>query len=203
MFEGGYVRKGIRVWLVDEWHWPAASVFAACFLLLLAPIWASVAGLALTIVYLQLPLYMFHQGEEHLGDRFRLYVNQRVGKGRDVLTRIATFWINALGVWAVDLAAIYLASFVDLSFGLAAVYLTLINAIIHIGQALALREYNPGLWTSLVLFVPVSVGSLYELGPMFTWVAHVLGIAVAVAVQAAIIGFIMRQRRLSQIANQP
>ena len=202
MGKGETIGASIMAWLVKEWHWPAASIFAACFLLLLAPLWGSMAGMGLAIVYLQMPLYMFHQGEEHIGDRFRLYINRRVGKGREALTPIATFWINALSVWGLNLAALYLATFVDLSFGLAGVYLTLINGIGHIGQALAFREYNPGLWTSLVLFVPVGAWGLYELGPLVTWKAHVLGIAVAVAVQAAIIGYILRRaRHLSRISN--
>ena len=90
-------------WLVQEWHWPAASLFAACLLLLLAPAWLSVAGPALTLVYLQLPVYMLHQWEEHTGDRFRQYINQRLAGGREALTPTATFWINVIGVWAVDL----------------------------------------------------------------------------------------------------
>jgi hypothetical protein len=74
--QGG--RLDVMGWLVREWQWPAASLFAACLLLLLVPAWLGVAGLALTLVYLQLPVYLLHQWEEHTGDCFRQYVNRTV-----------------------------------------------------------------------------------------------------------------------------
>jgi len=40
---------------------------------------------------------------------------QHAWHGRDVLTPIATFWINSLLVWLLNLVALYLACFVDLS----------------------------------------------------------------------------------------
>src|SRR5436309_3508105 len=130
-------------WLVQQWQWPAASLFAGYLLLPLAPLWFSAAGLALGVVYLQLPVYMLHQWEEHTGDRFRAYVNQHLAGGREALTPSTTFWINSLGVWAVDLLALYLASFVQLSLGLIAVYLPLVNALAHVAAAIAWRQYNP------------------------------------------------------------
>lgn len=192
-------RSRVMGWLVGEWQWPAASLFAAGLLLLLVPVWLRVAGLALTLVYLQLPVYMLHQGEEHAGDRFRLYINRTLGGGREALTPIATFWINALGVWAVDLAALGLACFVDLSLGLIAAYLPLVNAIAHIGPAVARREYNPGLWTSLGLFLPLGGWCVYEVAAASgtTWVGHAIGIGVAVAVHVAIMVHVFR--RLSRL----
>lgn len=182
-------------WLVGDWQWPAASLFAGCLLLLLVPVWVRVAGLALTLVYLQLPVYMLHQWEEHAGDRFRQYINRTVGGGREALTPIATFWINALGVWAVDLVALCLACFVDLSLGLIAVYLPLINAIGHIGPAAVRRVYNPGLWTSLALFLPLGGWGAYEIARASdaSWSGHVIGIGVAVGVHAAIIIHVVRR----------
>jgi hypothetical protein len=182
-------------WLVREWQWPAASLFAACFLLLLVPVWLRVAGLALALVYLQLPVYMLHQWEEHAGDRFRQYVNQRMAGGREALTPTATFWINALGVWAVDLVSLSLASFLDLSLGLIAVYLTLVNALVHVVGAAARREYNPGLWTALGLFLPLGGWGLYEVvaASGATWVGHAIGIGAAVAGHAAIVVYIVRR----------
>src|SRR5215813_14043384 len=96
-------------WLVCDWQWPAAAVFAGVFLLTLVPLFAGLAGAALTLVYVQLPVYLLHQGEEHIGDRFRLYVNRAVGGGREALTPAATFWINSLGVWVYNLVFLYLA----------------------------------------------------------------------------------------------
>jgi hypothetical protein len=81
-------------WLVEDWQWPYAAAFAACFLLALLPIVWSEAGVAGMLIYAQLPFYMLHQLEEHAGDRFRLYVNQRLADGREALGRRATFLVN-------------------------------------------------------------------------------------------------------------
>jgi hypothetical protein len=182
-------------WLVKDWQWPAASLFAGVALLLVAPVWWQAAGLALTLCYVQLPVYMLHQWEEHADDRFRRYINRTLGDGREVLTPIATFWINSLGVWAVDLTALYLACFVDLSLGLAAAYLPLLNGVGHIVQALVRREYNPGLWTSVLLFLPIGGWGVYEIGrdSGAGWLAHAVGIGVAVGVHVAIIAHVARR----------
>jgi len=92
-------------WLVRRWQWPEAALFAADFLLALVPLVASKGGAALALIFVQLPVYLFHQWEEHAGDRFRQYVNRMIGRGQEALTPAATFWINALGVpWPVRIA---------------------------------------------------------------------------------------------------
>ncbi len=137
-------------WLVGKWQWPYAALFTAGFLGVLAPLVFRFAGTPLGLVYLQMPIYMLHQYEEHAGDRFRLWVNNMIGHGRDVLTPIATFWINSLLVWLLDLVAIYLACFVDLSLGLIAIYMPILNAFGHIIPAIIKRQYNPGLLTGVI-----------------------------------------------------
>jgi hypothetical protein len=92
-------------WLVGRWQWPVACLFAAAVLLAMLPVWAYAAGAVLALVYLQLPLYMIHQFEEHTGDRFRTYLNRNVAHC-EALTPAATFWINAIGGWGVDLVAV-------------------------------------------------------------------------------------------------
>lgn len=185
----------IRVWLVDQWHWPAATLFAACFLFALAPVLLHTTSLALMLVYLQLPIYMLHQGEEHTEDRFRLYINRVVCGGREALTPLATFWINSLLVWGVDLLALYLACFVELSFGLIAIYLPLLNSLGHILPALGRREYNPGLWTSLALFLPFGGWALYEVTTAAAagWPMQLLGLGSAVAIHGIILVHVFRR----------
>ncbi len=70
-------------------------------------------GLAIALIYVQLPIYMLHQLEEHAGDRFRTFTNTVIGHGKEVLSPNATFVINSLGVWVFDLVALYLAVFVS------------------------------------------------------------------------------------------
>jgi hypothetical protein len=182
-------------WLVVKWQWPYAALFAAGFLGVLAPIAFHFAGTPLGLVYLQLPIYMLHQYEEHSGDRFRLWVNNMIGHGRNVLTPIATFWINSLLVWLLDLVALYLACFVDLSLGLIAIYLPMLNAIGHIIPAIIKRQYNPGLITSIVLFLPVGLFSTYLVSRAAgcNIQDHLLALGVAIAVHGTIIAHVRRR----------
>lgn len=182
-------------WLVTRWQWPYAALFTAGFLGVLAPFVFRYAGFPLGLIYLQLPIYMLHQHEEHAGDRFRLWVNEMIGHGREVLTPIATFWINSLLVWLLDIVALYLACFVDLSLGLIAIYLPMLNACGHIVPAVIKKQYNPGLITSIVLFLPVGVFSTIVVSRAAgcDLQEHLLALAVAVAVHATIIVHVRRR----------
>ena len=190
--------RGAMKWLVAEWQWPMAALFAAALLLLMAPVWGVVAGSTIALVWLQLPIYMVHQFEEHYGDRFRLYVNRNVAHC-DALTPQGAFWINSLGVWGIDLAMLYLAVFVSPTLALAAFYLPIVNAIAHIRETAVRRQYNPGLWTSLALFLPVAGYGLYRVTQETGATAgdQALGFGIAVAVHAAIIVYlVLRIRKL-------
>ena len=180
-------------WLVGDWQWPAAALFAAAFMLVLAPLIAGLAGLGLALVFVQLPLYMIHQWEEHSGDRFRAYINRVIGGGREVLTPAATFWINFLGVWAVDLASLYLTWSVGQSAGLTAGYLAVVNAAIHAVQAIARREYNPGLVTAALLLLPAGCWCVLHVGAGAGIAAHAIGFVAAVGVHVAIVAHVARR----------
>ena len=182
-------------WLVGKWQWPYAALFAAGFLGAIAPVVFRFAGAAVGLVYLQLPIYMVHQYEEHAGDRFRPWVNAMIGHGQEVLTPIATFWINSLLVWLLDLVALYLARFVDLSFGLIAIYLPVVNAFGHIVPGVVKRQYNPGLLTSLLLFLPVGLVSILVVSHAAGSSVgdHLLAFAVAIAVHGVIIAHVRRR----------
>lgn len=180
-------------WLVRDWQWPAATLFAALFLVALMPLVAISAGILLTLVYVQLPIYMLHQWEEHTGDRFRLYVNRTIGHGQEALTPAATFWINSLGVWLVDLVAIYLAWLIGPAAGLAAAYLAVVNAVPHIGMAIRRREYNPGLISAATMLLPIGLWCVIQVGISAAWTWHLAGLVVAIGVHAAIILYVAKR----------
>jgi hypothetical protein len=188
-------------WLVGQWQWPYAALFTAGFLAVLAPIVFRYAGVPLGLVFLQLPIYMLHQYEEHAGDRFRLWVNNMISGGRNVLTPIATFWINSLLVWLLDLVALYLACYASLSLGLIAIYLPMLNAFGHIIPAIIKRQYNPGLVTSILVFLPVGVLStcLVSRAAGSHLQDHLLALGVAIAVHGTIIAHV--RRRLSYLSG--
>jgi hypothetical protein len=191
-------------WLVDDWQWPYAGALTAAFLLVLLPLWWDATDTALALVYAALPLYMVHQLEEHAGDRFRIAVNAQFAGGREALTRPAAFWINAGGIWIVDVIAIWLAYHVELAIGLLPIYLMGVNALIHIGTAVATRAYNPGLWTAIVLFVPAAIWGAVEISDTadagLGW--QLVALAFAVVVHAGIMGSI-RARAASLTAAAP
>ena len=189
--------NSIWQWLVRDWHWPAAAAVAALFLLAILPLFAWQTSLGLVLVFVQLPAYLLHQWEEHQGDRFRLYFNRTIGAGREALTPAATFWINSIGVWCVDLAALYLAWGWQPAAGLLAAYMSLFNAIVHFGAALARREYNPGLFTAAVLFVPLGGWCVFELGKHTTLIEQFVALASAVGIHVLIIVYVaLRLRKL-------
>jgi hypothetical protein len=161
---------------------------AGLLLLCLTPLLTHGWPGALAVTFLQLPVYMIHQYEEHDSDRFRLFINRMLGKGREVLTPAAVFVINVPGVWGVIAVALYLTSAINPGFGLIAVYLLLVNAIAHMAAAVVLRMYNPGLITAVLLFLPLSAYSFtqfHDAGLAF----QAIGLGSAVAIHAAIVGY--------------
>jgi hypothetical protein len=177
---------------MQQWlnrHWVAAALCMAILLALLVPILAQQWPSAWLLIFAMLPAYMFHQVEEHTGDRFRVFVNHHVFHGVEALTPLAVLWINLPGVWGIGLFSIYAASFLGIGWGLSIVYLVLVNAVAHIVAAILWREYNPGLWTALILFVPVGTLALLQIArvPGVEGIHHAAGITVAIGIHAAIV----------------
>lgn len=116
-----------------------------------------------------IPLYLFHQTEEHLWPGgFKSYMNGVVYVGRgEPLTDRKIFWINIILVWFA-FAVFGALSFVDVGFGLVLVVFSLINCLTHIVEALRRRRWNPGLVMASVQFLL----SLYA-----AWFLSVRGVA--------------------------
>mgnify|MGYP006282452037 CR=1 FL=1 len=150
---------------------------------------------AFWIVALQLPVYMIHQFEEHDADRFRIFVNEALGGGREALTPGAVFVINIYGVWGVNLVSILLARYVDVGFGLIGVWLTLLNGLIHIAQGVALRKYNPGLITAVAMFLPLGIAGVWMLARSGhgSWGWQALGFVAAAGIHVAIVAHVRRR----------
>ena len=136
-------------------NWVYGGFLAGLLLLVLTSTLTHSWPAALTATYLCLPIYMLHQYEEHDDDRFRQFFNGIVGNGRRGLSLGAVFLINVPAVWGAIGISLALAASVNIGFGLIAVYLLLINALVHIAHAIAYRGYNPGLGTAIALFLPV------------------------------------------------
>jgi hypothetical protein len=179
-------------------NWVYGGFLAGLMLLALTFLLAQDWPLWLTPIWLMLPLYMLHQYEEHDADRFRLFVNRTVGGGRDALSPFAVFLINIPGVWGVIVVSFALAWNVRPGLGLIAIYLVLVNAATHIAAGIALRRYNPGLVTAILLFVPMGGISLALVQTTQPSAAdHILGLGIALAIHAAIVLWVRVRSRPS------
>ena len=189
----GLVFTVIKIWFYRNWMY--AGFVAGLFLLAVLPLVASGWSSAMVAVFLQLPVYMVHQVEEHTGDRFRRFVNTRVAGVPNALTTTAVVVINVPMLWGVDLAAIYLARYVAIGWGLIAIYLTLVNAVLHIVGAGVLRAYNPGLGSAVILFLPVGIWGLVAVAgsPGVTAVQHIVAFAFAIIVHAGLAAHVLRR----------
>ncbi|MBX9778004.1 MAG: HXXEE domain-containing protein [Xanthobacteraceae bacterium] len=107
-----------------------------------------------------LVIYMLHQIEEHLWPGgFRQFTNARVfesGRGDWPVDPGGVALVNIGYVW-LPVAAAALFPHALRWLGLAWVALTLINAVIHVVTSIRFRCYNPGLVTSVVLFLPFTI----------------------------------------------
>lgn len=182
-------------WLATRWV--VGAGFMAAALLAMEGVLIATWPLWLVLIFLHSPFYMIHQVEEHSGDRFRHFANERVFGGREGLTTNAVLVINLPVVWGLNLAALYAAAFISPGLGLIAPYAMLVNGITHIGAAFKLRSYNPGLVTAVAMFLPLSLATLYRVGslPEVGWGYHALGLAAALVLHALIILDVMWRLR--------
>lgn len=183
-------------WLVA--NWPRAGLFAAVLLAAtLAALWSAETRL-LVLAAALLPAYLIHQYEEHGHGRFVAHFNATLGRGRPVLTAASAFWINLLAVEVAFSVALLLARFVAPGWAFVPLCLTLVNAAIHLAVAARQHRPNPGFWTALLLFVPVGGYVAVELrrGIADPWRWAAIGLAIAVAVHAAIAAYALVRRRL-------
>lgn len=177
-------------------NWVYGGSLAGLLLLALAPLFVGGWPRPLIAIFLQLPAYMLHQFEEHDAGRFGAFVNRQIGGGRTVLTDAAIFLINVPVVWGIMAVSLWLAVRVAPGFGLVAIYLTLVNALVHIGPTIALRRYNPGLATAIILFLPLSIWALAEVSeaPGTGFGHHLLGLGSAILAHLAIVAYVLRNK---------
>lgn len=170
-------------------QWVYGGALTGLLLLFLTPLFAQPWSTSMVLIFLHLPMYMLHQYEEHDNDRFRLFINQYIGRGKEVLTPLVVFVVNVPGVWGVIAVSTYLAAYINIGFGLIAVYLALVNAFTHMVSVIVLRRYNPGLATAMILFLPISGYTLWQIqltdGGSFGM--HALGLGLAIAIHLAIV----------------
>ncbi len=177
--------------------WIYGGMLAGILILCLTPLMLRGWPWPMIAIFLQLPVYMLHQYEEHDANRFGRFVNDMLGNGRTLLSSAAIFVINVPGVWGINMISIWLAAEYGAGFGLIGVYLTLVNSVVHIISAIRLRSYNPGLVSGIVLFLPLGIWALVEVSSVsgVSWPHHVLGLLSAILVHVAIVAYVLGNRR--------
>ena len=191
-FAMAWLPLGQQAFMVD--HWMKIGAFLAPILVFAgfksraesATPWATDVAL---MAYLLTASYLIHQVEEHwvdlLGRQYPLYefLNNLIATlfGDDkygILTRSGIFYINAGMVWTTGFLAI-LTSPKQIFPALAMAGIMLINGLAHMLNALITIEYNSGLATGLVLFLPLSI--IFYRTLLKSGVASVRLIAAAIA----------------------
>jgi len=146
-------------WFTD--NWASVNLPAAIVLFLISPFVYKGIGLSAFLVFLTLPFYILHQYEEHASGQFKAFVNNMVGKGQEILTDKAIFWINVLLVWLSTILVLYLCVYVNIIWCLFAGYMLAANGLVHTVTSIRLRRYNTGLWTSVLVFLPLGICIIY------------------------------------------
>ncbi len=132
--------------------------------------------------YINIPLYFFHQTEEHLWPGgFKNYVNHVINhlpEGKETLTDRKVFWINILLVW-VAFTVFGVLSQVNIGFGLFIIVFSIINCLTHIFQGIRRREWNPGLvMASLQFLISIYAATFVTVNglsnPIIWWTATVV-----------------------------
>lgn len=175
-------RYRLGSWMMDEYNWARMALPFALLMLCSLPIFLRSDDLPVTLLYTLLPVYMIHQYEEHARGTFVAFFNSTAGKGYEILTEVSAFWINVLDVWLVFVVSCYLARYVAIGFALVPIYLTVLNGVAHVITSVVLRRYNPGLYTSLLLFLPwglfllVYFNGIIQAGLLFNGIGILAGI---------------------------
>lgn len=184
-------------------YWVYGGLLAGVLLLALYPLLTSGWPLPLAATFLLLPAYMIHQYEEHERDRFRRFFNASIGRGFDVLSPLAVFITNVPGVWGVITLSLYGAARIGLGWALVAVYLVLVNALVHMAHAIIYRRYNPGLVTAVAVFLPLGfhVLHLIDEAGAGTVASHAIGLVIAIVIHAALLVLVRRKLAVMQRAQ--
>lgn len=136
-------------------------------------------------VWLQFPVYLIHQFEEHAyPGGFKNYINTRVFKSAVADTPLndaSVFWINIPVIWGLFPLGAMLSQLSNIQYGIVLPIFGMFNATLHVITALLKREYNPGLVVSCILNFPTGIWTLWLFNQEHlldsTWLGIALGVS--------------------------
>jgi hypothetical protein len=146
-------------------NWSHAGILIAIYVTLVLLCMAPYLDLFTLLVWLQFPVYLVHEFEEHTyPGGFKQFVNRTVFQVYDQdipLTVERVFWINILAVWFLFPLTAVAAQLIHPAFGILTPCFSLVNASLHIVGAIIKRTYNPGLVASIFLNYPLGAYALF------------------------------------------
>jgi len=147
-------------WLYKNWS--KLSLGLALVLTLLIIVFIKPSNTLLFLIWIQIPIYLLHQFEEHSKNGFKNYVNKTVFKVSDgdyPLNDKNIFWINIPIIWIL-MPLFAILSSINPLIGLWIPFFGVINSLSHVIFSIVNKQYNPGLIVSLVLGIPVGIYTL-------------------------------------------
>ena len=182
-------------------HWAESTLILALGIIVLLLSFFSVTPWYLFLIWLQFPIYLIHEFEEHVfPGKFKEFINKEIFKSTDTnapLTTVAVFWINILAIWVLFPLAAILAQNVSPKFGLLLPVFGVFNATLHIVMFVVKRKYNPGLVVSVLLNYPTGIYTVYVLAQNGFVCAMSLSAALLVTIlaHALIVIMVIRARK--------
>jgi hypothetical protein len=145
-------------------NWAKLCIILSIIVALIILLVVKTDNILLFLIWIQIPIYLLHQFEEHSWPGgFKKFVNKEIFNvevGEYPLNDINIFWINVPIIWV--LMPIFASlSYINLFFGLWIPYFAVFNSLTHVIGAIVKRKYNPGLFVSLVLGIPVATYTLW------------------------------------------
>ena len=145
-------------------NWAHMGLLIAIYLSVVLLCVAQCLDLFSLLVWLQFPVYLIHEFEEHAyPGGFKSFINRTIFHVYDQdipLTDERVFWINILAVWFLFPLTAVAAQFIHPALGLLTPCFSLMNATLHIIAGTIKRSYNPGLIASVSLNYPIGVYAL-------------------------------------------
>ncbi len=145
-------------------NWAKLCIVLSIIVVIISLLYVKTNNIILFLIWIQIPIYLLHQFEEHSWPGgFKRFVNTEifnVKNGEYPLNDKTIFWINVPIIWI--LMPIFAAlSFYNLFFGLWIPIFAVFNSLTHVIGAIVKRKYNPGLFVSVVLGIPVAIYTLW------------------------------------------
>ncbi len=189
-------------------HWADSTLMMALALIVLLLSFLPSTPWYLFLIWLQFPIYLIHEFEEHVfPGKFREFINREVFHSNvddSPLTIPAVFWINILAIWILFPIAAILAQHVSPEYGLLLPIFGLFNASLHILMLLIKRKYNPGVLVSLFVNYPSGIYTLYILNQ--AGFIHVTNLTLAVLLtifsHALMVGLVIKNKGVRKIQNR-